>query len=127
MTVLEDGVVGCAGGDGGVVAWLPTEWLERACRSSCGWYRLEVLLSLVKVSCRGGAGPRVCDGCKRRGSQSIDAVVLLLLVDGRGLDSIEGRASELLLASLGTCLWWWCIISAWLLRELVLLVCLRLL
>jgi hypothetical protein len=121
--VLDDGEVWRVGG-GGDDAWLLGEWLERACRSSCGWYRLEVLLSLIKVSRRGGAGPWVCDGCKRKGSQSIDAVVLLL-VDGRRLESIEGRASELLLASLGARLGWYCIISAWLLTELVFLLCSR--
>ncbi len=82
-------------------------WLERACRSSCGWYGL---LSSTK-SWRSGEtvpGARV-DGFMRRESQPIDLAPRLLAIDARELESTEGRASEL--ASLGRCLWWWCILS----------------
>jgi len=84
-------------------------WLERACRSSCGWYRREVLS--LKASWRGGDGPEEREGCRRRGSQSMERSVLRELVE-----SSEGRP-PCELASLGICLWWWCMSSSWLLRE----------
>ena len=107
-------------GEGGWLWWRLE--LARACRSSCGWYSLLLVLSSkMVVSWSEGARPGASEGgFMRRGSQSIEpSALLLLLVDGRELEANEGRRGEL--ASLGRGLWWCIMVASWLLNELSLL------